>query len=398
MKIAILTQPLRYNYGGILQNYALQTVLQRMGHEVITLDPRRYYYGWWQHLRYSLFLSWSDYRSRHMNGEPLDKRHFILFIINYFLRHSLFRKMNVEIFEKKKIDKVTRVLGKNTFTFVNKHIKRKEYSNLSEEIAPDTFDAFVVGSDQVWRPEYNANLLDMFLEFTKGWDVRRIAYSASFGVDFWNCEVTLTERCKQSLKQFDHVSVRESSGVKLCKEVFGENAIHLLDPTLLLTKEDYFSLLQLSRIPKSNGNLLVYFLDYTDDKKNLIQQITDEYQLVPFRVNSDVENYLLADIERRIQPPVEQWLRGFYDAEYVITDSFHACVFSIIFDKPFIVYTNEMRGNTRFESLLNQFSLADCMISSSEEFHGFIPCKKNTSQMLNKLREKSICLLWSMLQ
>lgn len=398
MRLAILTQPLRYNYGGILQNYALQTVLRRMGHEVVTLDPQRYYYSWWQHLRYSLFLSWSDFISRRTNGEPLDKRCLFLFIINFFLRHSLFRKKNVEILEKKKTDKTIQILGKNTFSFVNKNISRKEYSNLSKEISPETYDAFVVGSDQVWRPEYNTNLADMFLEFTKEWDIRRIAYAASFGVDSWNCEATLTEKYKQSLKHFDFISVRESSGVKLCKEVFDVNALHLLDPTLLLTKEEYYSLLHLDRVPKSNGDLLVYILDYSDDKKNLIQRITDEYHLSPFRVNSDVENYLLADINRRIQPPVEQWLRGFYDAEYVITDSFHACVFSIIFDKPFIVYTNDKRGNARFESLLNQFSLADCMISSSEEFHAFIPCKKETSQTLNDLREKNMCLLESMLQ
>ena len=398
MRVAILTQPLRYNYGGILQNYALQTVLRRMGHVVVTLDPKRYNYKWWQYLRYSLFLSWRNFVAGRTRQKPLTKRHSFLFTVDYVLRHSLFRKKNVEILEDKETDKKTRLLGTHTFSFVNKHIRRKEYVDLSKEILPNTYDAFIVGSDQVWRSEYNTNLQDMFLGFTKGWDVRRIAYAASFGVSFWNCGAELTDQCKQSLKQFDFVSVRENSGIKLCKDIFEVDAVHLPDPTLLLTKEEYFSSLHLNRVSKSKGNLLVYILDYTDDKRKLIQRLANDYHLTPFRVNSDVEDYNLSDLNKRIQPPVEQWLRGFYDAEYVITDSFHACVFSIIFDKPFIVYTNGIRGNARFESLLDQFSLADCMISSSEEFHGFVPCKKSTSKTREELREKSIRLLEVKLQ
>ena len=83
--------------------------------------------------------------------------------------------------------------------------------------------------------------------------------------------------------------------------------------------------------------------------------------LTPFRVNSKA-NGLHASIRERIQPPVEAWLRGFYDAEFVVTDSFHACVFSIIFGKPFIVIGNKDRGMARFESLLKMFGLENRMI------------------------------------
>lgn len=398
MRIAILTQPLRYNYGGILQNFALQIGLQKMGHEVLTLDPKRCHYRQWQYFRYSLYFWWRVLIFGHTKvGEKVEKRRFVLFSMDYILRHSLFRKLDWEILKNKCKDNETLLLGRNTFPFINKHIRRQEYANLYEEVLPDSFDAFVVGSDQVWRVEYNSNFLNMFLDFTKGWSVRRIAYAASFGVDTWNVDAELTEQCKQLLKQFDFVSVRETSGVELCKDVFEVEAVHLLDPTLLLAKEEYISLLHLDRVPRSKGNLLVYILDYTDDKRKLIQQITNDCHLVPFRVNSDVEDYCLADISKRIQPPVEQWLRGFYDADYVITDSFHACVFSIIFGKPFVVYANNNRGNARFRSLLSQFSLTDCMVSSSEEFHGFSIYSKTTSEILNELREKSIGVLRSKL-
>lgn len=365
MKIAILTQPLRYNYGGIIQNFALQTVLKRMGHIVVTLDPKRYAYPRWKHLFVILRKATVKYI----------KRQSEVYILGEYLQ-----------------DKSIRLLGTNTFKFIDKYIKRREYTDLQKEVKETDYDAFIVGSDQVWRPEYNTNLSDMFLVFTKDWNVRRIAYAASFGVDYWNCGAEMTEKCKQLLKRFDFVSVRESTGVMLCKNIFEVDAVHLLDPTMLLTKEEYYSSLHLDRVPKSNGNLLVYILDYSEDKNKLVQLIAEKKHLIPFRVNSEVENSM-ADLDKRIQPPIEQWVRGFYDAEYVITDSFHACVFSIIFDKPFIVYSNDSRGKARFESLLNQFSLNDCILSSSEEFHGFSHYKKETDQLLSALREQSYRIL-----
>ena len=390
MRIAILTQPLRYNYGGILQNFALQTVLRRKGHEVVTLDPQRCHYRKWQYPQYTFFIKWNDFQQKKLEGRKLSKDDYILYTLQRIFNRLFFRRLKGDILYKKKGDIVIRTLGENLFPFVDHHIKRREYTDLYNDIASNDYDAFIVGSDQVWRPEYNAIIENMFLDFTKGWNVKRIAYAASFGIDSWGGDAETTEICKRMLKQFDFVSVRESSGVRLCQDVFDVNAAHVLDPTMLLTKEEYCSLLRLDKIPKSQGNLLVYILDYSDDKRTLIQRIADEYHLSPFRVNSDVEDYHLSDLSRRVQPPVEQWLRGFYDAEYVVTDSFHACVFSIIFSKPFVVYANDSRGKTRYESLLQQFSLSNCMVTSSEGLHGFSGFTDENKKKLDEQREKSI--------
>ena len=371
MRIAILTQPLRYNYGGMLQNFALQTVLRRMGHEVITLDPKRYKFSWWQH---------------------------ILHIVRCVVGRYLLGHYNNSILGRWRYDIMVRRLGSNTFRFIDKYIKRKEYADLYNDVISDEFDAYVVGSDQVWRPEYNNNLPNMFLDFTRNWKVRRIAYAASFGLDQWNCDKETTEICKGLLQYFDLVTVREFSGVKLCQNVFETEATHVLDPTFLLTKEDYCSLLHLNRVPPSKGNLLVYILDYTEDKLKLIQSIKERYQLKPFRVNSDYEDRSLSDLSRRIQPSVEQWLRGFYDADYVVTDSYHGCIFSIIFGKPFVVYANEGRGRTRFESLYGQLSLSNCMISSYDEFHGFNINPLICLEKVENLRKFSVEVLSRTLQ
>ena len=98
------------------------------------------------------------------------------------------------------------------------------------------------------------------------------------------------------------------------------------------------------------------------EKTALVNKIAEEKHLVPFRVNSMIENPM-SPLNERIQPPVEQWLRGFYDAAFVVTDSFHACVFSILFNKPFIVFGNYERGIGRFISLFEFFNINNVLIS-----------------------------------
>lgn len=335
MKIGILTLPLHTNYGGILQAYALQTVLGRMGHEVEVIDT--------PNIKSSPSL-WT-----------IGKR---------IIKKLLGRK--VSLFLEKKYNKEFPIISQYTQLFVDKYIHRKVV-NTPEELQEDDFDAIVVGSDQIWRPKYYGKIENAYLKFAKDWNIKRIAYAASFGTDEWEYTPHQTARCGELLRMFDAASVREASGVGLCKEYFGVEAKHVLDPTMLLNKEDYIKLIETAGTPKSKGTLLNYILDDTPEKRALIEQIAKDKGLVPFRVNSRVEDHN-APLEERIQPPVEQWLRGFYDAEFVVTDSFHACVFSILFNKPFVVIGNKERGMARFNSLLRLFDLGNRMIVNLDDF------------------------------
>ena len=117
--------------------------------------------------------------------------------------------------------------------------------------------------------------------------------------------------------------------------------------------------------------------------------------MTPFYVNSKYNN-AEAPLEERIQQPVEKWLRAFHDAEFVITDSFHACVFSIIFNKPFIVYGNKERGFARFESLLNMFGLEDRLVSSLNETKTAIEKPidwERVNSIHKQMKEKSLSFL-----
>lgn len=339
MKIGILTLPLHTNYGGILQAYALQTVLERMGHEVSLIETHR------KPLKLPLWKAPLSYGKR---------------ILKNISGHSF------PIFYEQKINRETPIIRQYTDKFIYKYIKRRIVDNYTD-VHENDFDAIIVGSDQIWRPKYFPNIETAYLDFTEGWNIKRVAYAASFGTDDWEYTSKQTKECGRLLQSFDAVSVRENSGVNLCHNHFHFLATHVLDPTMLLEPGDYIKLFEMADTPKSPGTLLTYILDETPGKTALIKKIAKDKGLVPFRVNSKVVN-INAPLKERIQPPVEQWLRGFYDAEFVITDSFHACVFSILFNKPFLVIGNQERGLSRFISLLSIFELEDRLIDCNSSF------------------------------
>ena len=201
-------------------------------------------------------------------------------------------------------------------------------------------------------------LLD-FAEANK--DVKKIAYAASFGVDKWEFSDEETKIAKHLLPLFDAVSVREDSGVTLCENYLGVQAEHVLDPTMLLDKEDYISLIKAECEPQSEGNLFTYILDSSEHKQKIVDNLADKLKLKPFEVQPKYKHPSKDNIKKNIEdcvyPAVTKWLRAFYDAKFVVTDSFHGCVFSIIFNKPFIAIGNKDRGLARFKSLLSLYRL-----------------------------------------
>ena len=334
MKIAIITLPLHTNYGGILQAYALQTVLKRMGHQVTLIEPKK---------------------------RPLHHKCVLPLVwLKRALRKYLLGK-DVVIFKNPWL-----VVRQYTDVFINKYIQIERVEDWDEKLA-NSYDAFVVGSDQIWRPCCCPNLGHAFLDFTKNKKVLRLSYAASFGTseqEYSREEIAL---CKDLIRQFDIVSVRETSGVNLIKDYFDVESKQVLDPTMLLSDKDYIQLFKESQESKSEGNLLVYVLDQKQEITDSIKELEKSEGLKAFYVNSRVDE-IYAPITERIQPPVERWLRGFYDAEFIVTDSFHACVFSILFHKPFVVFVNKTRGMARFLTLLEMFHMEDRLVYSYEDY------------------------------
>ena len=335
MKIAILTLDLQTNFGGILQAYALQTVLERMGHEVTHLQAKHSRL----HNPVVMPLVWCKrlYR-KYFQGDR-----------------------QLPIFENP-----YKWAGKNTDRFISSNLNCRFLApeEWNEGLARE-YDVIVVGSDQVWRPNYTSDVTRFFTAFLGHSDICRIAYAASFGVAVNEFSDEQIACGREYLKLFSAISVREESGIRLCKELFDVQACQVLDPTMLLRREDYQRFTSTS--PQSPGNLMVYVLDRTEEKDAFIAEFAEKRGLVPFYANSKTEIPWNVDIPigERKQPPLENWLRGFADAEFVLTDSFHACVFSILFHKPFGVFVNLERGLSRIESLLRPLGLMDRCITDA---------------------------------
>lgn len=334
MKIGILTLPLHTNYGGILQAYAMQTVLERMGHEVVVVDKD--------------------------NRKKDDFRNQVISILRY-IRHGFGRSF----LPNKAFNRNKALRESNTSVFINQYIHIYGVTNLANDFPRDV-DAIVVGSDQIWRNKYfhwkiDGDIGNAFLKFATDWDIKRISYAASFGTDDWEYSEEETRVCSELIRIFDAVSVRELSGVDLCREKLNRKDVYcVLDPTMLLSKNDYIKLIGENIQKTETKYLLVYILDESAEKKGLVKRIAQERCLTPFYVNQPNKS--------KAQPSVEHWLKGFRDADFVITDSFHACAFSIIFGKPFIAVGNKDRGLSRFQSLLSMFNITNHLILSPEEY------------------------------
>ncbi len=344
MKINILTQPLFCNYGGILQNYALQEVLRRMGHDPITINvptktpkPK---------------VLWKDTIKIIMN---FSKRLRGCYQYPFLSPHRFAWKEYELSFPQRE--------------FVAKHINKIDVEAPFSSDLQFQFpaDAWIVGSDQVWRPWCSPYIENCFFDFLKDTDFKRLAYSASFGTDKWEISPEKAEILKPLAKKFDAISVREESGVKLCAEYLEVDAKHLLDPTMLLTKEDYLQLIE-DKDKKEGDFVASYVLDIDSKKAKEIKQFAK-------RKNLKIEK--LGQMHRDRFDSVESWISGIASAKYVITDSFHGTVFSLLFDRPVKILGNALRGNTRIDSLFKTLKV-------EKTADGFYRMTEKSKQIQNK--------------
>lgn len=337
MRIGVVTFPLHTNYGGILQAYALQRVLQDMGHEAVLLD--------------------SYPHAPRMRPFPLQQLVYFKRLLHRLLSPHTSR---VPLFyERQQIASYPK--REHVRRFYRDYVHHVPFG-AGIQLHPTDFDALIVGSDQVWRPTYYvSHLYDRYLSFSREWPhVKRIAYAASFGTDKWEYTERQTIICRDLVRLFDAVSVREESGISLCREHFGVDATWVLDPTLLVSPRHYIEHIERVSTVHPSHMFLSYVLDATEEKESILQHLVKSqgYNLVSY-ANLDDDNN--GDV-----PTVEEWLKSFHDAQFVFTDSFHGCVFSIIFNKPFVVYGNAERGMARFQSLLAQFGLEDRLVTSPD--------------------------------
>lgn len=350
MKVGICTQPLTTNYGGILQNYALQTILKRLGHKVWTIDYFRFnWLDWFVHILKTLIHKLLGH-DRSFGNTPIAQANLEKPLRRFVDRYISLTKPRTKFYERSVVCKYG-------------------------------FEAVIVGSDQVWRPNYNPHIEKSFLSFTKNLNIKRVAYAASFGTDKWEFDVKQSSLCIPLAQQFDAISVRENSGIMLCEDYLHVKAEHVLDPTLLLKSDDYFQLC--ADIEKKKPFIFAYILDASNQKVDEIRKFAESKGLEYFIMS--------AGPQVKENDSVEQWLSYFRDAKYIITDSFHGTAFSINFGKEFYVFGNKQRGNSRFSSLLGLLGLQNRILQDSIVEQNEI----DWNSVFQKLDdERSRCIEW----
>lgn len=356
MKIGIVTMPLCANYGGTLQNWALQQVLIRMGHEPITLRFPVMYQG----------MSSLHYWTKVFPMQAMR------FVAHKFVGGKYEMPLAIGLWKES-------VRGMERF--VDEHINVTEYlPNLSmDDVRRYGVEALIVGSDQIWRPVMYDAVKYYFLGFTGDSDILRVAYAPSVALDKWPYKEEVTVKLRELIKKFSAVSVREASSVQLVKENLGVDAQWVLDPTMLLKKEDYIDVCK--NEPESNEPFVfAYILDMTDEKRQMAEKTA--------KTLGCGVRYLSADKVKK-EDTIEKWLANFRDAKYVITDSYHGTVFSLIFQKQFYTFYNTYRGNARMDSLKEISGLVNRFITKPVEVLGEKISYNDVEEKLERLGEES---------
>lgn len=320
MKIGILTHPLKTNYGGILQCYALYSYLKHEGHTPIVIH---------REVNKSFFL-WVWIRNilkamhcpRYYTTQILPNK--ALYIDEFIQEHLV---LTSPIRNQKDMIKVCR-----------------KYE----------LGAVIVGSDQVWRADFASKYgYNYFLDFVPSY-IKKLSYAASFGTSTWDYSEKQTRKIKKLLESFEGISVREEDGIKLCEENLGIIPTLHIDPTLLLPENVYNNIASEQLVKEKYA--FIYWLGEKKDVQKDINELKErDYKIVTINLREQV-----------VLPSIEDWLSYIKYADIILTDSFHGCVFSIIFKKRFIVKTNHSGGNGRLRTLLKLLNIDDCQCQGND--------------------------------
>lgn len=333
-KIALMTWFDNDNYGSALQAFALKYTIEKIGNcDVINYkSPYR---------RYKL----SDLKSS--NGRKI-------------IFEKSITKLCEVLFKQKYTNHIIEKRGK-FLSFFSDYLclNKKQLTKMELKNLTDKYDYFVCGSDQIWSPlSYDASF---YLDFTN--TKNKISYAPSFGVDNINVFDDKVEEIRTNLQKFSSLSVREYSGKNIVKDFIGEEVPVCLDPTMLLSKEEWSNFAKTDKKNNAEDYLYCLFLgDYKLHRKSFID-ISSFLHIPVFLHSYNRKDYFSNFSHFNGLGPLE-FVNSIKNANFVCTDSFHAAVFSIIFHKPFVLYKRFSDGdnesqNTRVINLLQMLDLSE---------------------------------------
>lgn len=341
--VLVQTLDIRHgNYGGCLQAFALRQALENFGYNATTALKRRHY---------KIF------------GIPVNVGFYRF--VNHLLPPRLIRTRYVH--------------ESNTWHFDDFIQRNMRTIEISFPPTPQDikllrkFDVFLAGSDQIWRPPY-ADIPFYLFNYITSPEKTLLSYAASFGRDdFTAKELDTIREARHLASKFSGISVREESGIGICQEQWGKEAVQIIDPTFLLTKDDYRAIIMGGEVTDlfTEPGVFSYVLDSSDSTDSSVLAVCQELGLSPSSLISHPSDVVAAKLVSQLvvkrMPSLEQWLNNIDTANFIVTDSFHGCCFAILFNKPFIALGNAARGQTRFTSLLKVFNLQHRLVGDVSE-------------------------------
>lgn len=360
MEVKIITITGESNYGNILQNYAVKTILEKIGCNVETVKTE-YEYGFGS-----------------TNMDHLKK------ILKIILKHGDY----------------LRIIRERRFKSFSDEYLNKSLSVCMESSPKieSECDCLVFGSDQIWNFTWGGRLAWNINYFTGGFsqNIPKIAYSASIGADFIPKEYQSV--FSENISKFKAISVREEKAVEIIKELTGIEALVTIDPTLMLDKSDW---IKVAKKPKYIRNqekfILTYFLGQeTDEVHNLVEKLAKEKNLKIVNLNIEtLPNEKIKNPDYFTTAPSEFiWLVA--NCEIMFTDSFHGSVFSILMSKPFRCFNRAEEGvestMSRMDTLFDMFSIKEwCTGNADEDIEHLFFCEySNVKSVLEEKRRFSV--------
>ena len=366
MKVGIFTINGIPNFGNRLQNYAMQKVLKDLGFESETIINKT-----------NVPRCTKTTKELFFEGSLNDKLRLI--------KTKLSVEKNRELNEKR---------AERFALFAEKYIKEMDTSIELGKVPNDFHkrcDYFIAGSDQVWNPHIPAVSEISFLTFAPV--EKRITYAPSFGVS--KIPEEYKNDYKKWLGEIEDISVREDDGAKIVEELTGKKAIVHVDPTMLLTKNEWLDISKVAEEKPSKKYILTYFLgDIASNVKKKMKEIEKKYNLEVINLASEKDkNYYLTD--------PSEFIDYINNAEVFITDSFHGCVFSVLLETPFIVCDRQgqdQKMNSRIDTLLETFKLQSRRFVNVTDETLFLTDYKEANKVLEVEREKSKAYLKKILK
>jgi len=366
MKAGILTLNSAHNFGASLQAYALQKTLENLGFETKIIN----------------------YRYKKIDNVYNPYRRSKKGLLNIWFYLS---RIKLHTLDKYKITKYY-----NYETFFKEYFNlTPPYKTLNQLMDVEwDYDFYLCGSDQIWSAHITRGLQPpYFLDFLPE-DSKKIAYAASLGTDTINeYDIPLF---KQYLFNIDNISIREQSSIKSLKECTDKTLDVTIDPTLLLEKEDYDEL-KIDPSFKDKDYIFVYVIDRNEELYKIAEKISQEENL-PVVLSSP---YIKPEkiFKKQMDPVWDMGPREFLgvlaNAKYVVTNSFHGNIFSIIYQKPFISAPHQVTS-ARVLQFLEKINLKQVLFTDSNEFGNIKDVKIDYSDVerrLNDLKEESINFL-----